>query len=135
MDHYSDGTLRKRTKEFSSPSPMARKQDQLKQFFPEIFFTDEFSEQESGTTSCLVGGITSDLKDLMQMVESPFDLKFEDGRLCLTHTPGSPCDPPAGTPHFLLLLSVVWFFCLVILCVLKVAFHEKYSELLSSYSV
>jgi hypothetical protein len=115
-------------------------QTELKGKFPEIYFTDEFCDNELGTTTCLIGGLTCDLAELTQYNKLPFDFKFEDGRLCLTHTSGS-------MPEILLkktksrvtkrhvAIIVLWLVTISIIGFLMLTFGEKYSELMSHYNI
>lgn len=135
-----DRSLRDRSTSPSSQdkieSPMHQLQQELKMKFPEIFFTDEFCDRECGTTTCLVGGVTCDLDEIRAFNKEPFDLKFEDGKLCLTHTSGT-------LPERILKKSLsknkiiiigMWIMCFATMFTLKLVFGEKYNELMSKYS-
>lgn len=157
---YSEAGLRKRTRlspirersvspigkapketAWDSPdAPMLQMQNEIKKQFPEAFFTDEFCERENGTTTCLVGGITCDYNDLAQFNKLPFDLRFEDGRLCLTHTTGTMPEvvlKKAKTKFSKEKAGIVllWLVSICIITGLKLTFGEKYNEILSDYSI
>lgn len=122
----------------SSDTPMLKMQNEIKTQFPEAFFTDEFCERENGTTTCLVGGITCDFNELAQFNKLPFDLRFEDGRLCLTHTSGSMPEvivKKAKISKRTLGLIVLWIITIAILTGIILVFGEKYSELLEDYKI
>ena len=121
-------------KKWVSPAgPMHEFQDTLKLEFPEIVFTDEFCETESGTTTCLISGLTCGLDDLTKYNKLPFDLKFEDGRLCLTHTSGTIVEvaiKKAKISKRQFAIIVLWIISISVTLYLMTIFREKYNELM-----
>lgn len=121
-------------------APMHKLQQKMKLEFPEVIFTEEFCERETGTTSCLVGGITCDYKELEKYNEHPFELRFENGSLCLTHTTCS--------KHKVIIkkaakkfdkrkigIVMLWVTTMVAIGTFISVFDEKYNELLKDYSI
>lgn len=122
----------------SSNTPMLKMQDEIKKHLPEAFFTDEFCERQNGTTTCLVGGITCDFNELLQFNKIPFNLRFEDGRLCLTHVSGSMPEvilKKSKISKKTLGLIMLWVITFAILIVFILVFGEKYNELLENYKI
>jgi hypothetical protein len=115
----------------SSDKTMYNMLETLTNEFPEIFFTDEFNDAESGTTTCLIGGLTSGLDDLLKYDKIPFDLKFEDGRLCLTYTAGNRAQvmiKKAKITKIQVFIVILWVFSSMLTFFLMSTFSKKYSE-------
>lgn len=120
-------------------APMMKQQQAMKLKYPEVFFTDEFCERESGTTTCLVGGITCNYGDLQEFNKMPFELRFEDGRLCLTHTSGTMPEVVMKRAwrkisRRQLIIITIWVVTITCLVLFMSIFSEKYNELIKDYS-
>lgn len=124
-------------------SPLRDFQTTLQSSFPEVYFTDEFYDNEEGTSMCMVGGLTCSLGDIVPYNRAPFEFKLEDGRLSLTHTPGQStntlekngwCCVRKISKSFLL-ISFIWIITIILVVSFILTFHEKYNELYSSYNI
>lgn len=119
----------------SRKAPLYTFQRKLKCEFPEMYFTDEFCEPESGITTCMVGGMTCDFVDIEKYNTSPFIFRFEDGRLCLTHTIGDNDDKVVISKSVSKInkkqvaIVILWLFNIGISIFFMSAFVEKYNEL------
>lgn len=121
-------------------SPMQQIKNELETKFPEIYFTDEFYDNEVGTTTCMVGGLTCHLHELIQHDKLPFEFKFEDGRLCISHMQGSMPSlimkkSRLSVTKWHLAVMLLWLITLSVIVYFMLAFGERYNELWSSCSI
>jgi hypothetical protein len=106
-------------------------QKTLKKQVPEVEFSDEYKDYETGHTTCIVSGLCMDVNDLAKYQYGAFFFVIDDKNIILEHRPREYHDKLVYKKK--IALFVLWILIMVIMSLFLWVNWQTYNQMLSFF--